>query len=88
MEIFAAMKSGATPGVIDHAAAPGSPAETGGTLHHIDPEVVKRDFAAVGFVLDAESNLLRNHGDDFGKALFDPAVRGRTDRFMLRFLRP
>ncbi len=87
-ELFAAMKPGATLGLIDHAAAPGSPAETGGTLHRIDPEIVKRDFAAAGFVLEAESDALRNPADDLGKGVFDPAVRGKTDRFMFRFRRP
>ena len=87
-ELFDAMKPGATLGLIDHAAAPGSPAETGGTLHRIDPEIVKRDFAAAGFVLEAESDVLRNPADDLGKGVFDPAVRRKTDRFMLRFRRP
>jgi len=87
-ELFGAMKPGATLGLIDHAAAPGSPAETGGTLHRIDPDLVKRDFAAAGFELEAESDVLRNPADDLGKGVFDPAVRGRTDRFMLRFRRP
>jgi predicted methyltransferase len=87
-ELFAAMKPGATLGLIDHAAAPGSPAETGGTLHRIDPELVKRDFAAAGFVFDAESSVLRNPADDLSKAIFDPAVRGSTDRFVLRFRKP
>jgi len=87
-ELFAAMKPGAAVGVIDHVAAPGSPAETGGTLHRIDPEIVKRDFAAAGFVLDAESDVLRNPADDLGKGVFDSAVRGKTDRFVLPFRRP
>ena len=87
-ELFEGMKPGATLVVIDHAATPGSPAETGGTLHRIDPAIVKRDFAAAGFVLDAESDLLRNPADDFTKNVFDPAVRAKTDRFMLRFRRP
>jgi len=87
-ELFAAMKPGAVLGLIDHAAAPGSPAETGGTLHRIDVGLVKRDFAAAGFVLEAESDVLRNSADDLGKGVFDPAVRGRTDRFVLRFRRP
>jgi predicted methyltransferase len=87
-ELHAAMKPGATLGLIDHAAAAGSPAETGGTLHRIDPQIVKRDFAAAGFVLDAESDVLRNPADDLTKAVFDPAVRGKTDRFVLRFRRP
>ncbi len=87
-ELFESMKPGATLGLIDHAAAPGSPAETGGTLHRIDPDLVKRDFAAAGFVLEAESDVLRNPADDLGKGVFDPAVRRKTDRFMLRFRRP
>ena len=87
-ELFDGMKPGATLGLIDHAAAPGSPPETGGTLHRIDPELVKRDLAAAGFVLEAESDVLRNPADDLSKGVFDPAVRRRTDRFMLRFRRP
>ena len=87
-ELFAGMKPGATLGLIDHTAAAGSPASTGGTLHRIDPEVVKREFATAGFVLEAESDLLRNPVDDLGKGVFDPAVRGKTDRFVLRFRRP
>lgn len=87
-ELFAAMKPGATLGLIDHAAAAGSPAETGGTLHRIDPEIVKRDFAAAGFVLEAESDVLRNPSDDLTKPVFDPAVRRKTDRLVLRFRRP
>src|SRR5262245_3464720 len=87
-ELFEGMKPGATLVVIDHAAPPGSPAETGGTLHRIDPAIVKRDFAAAGFVPDAESDVLRNPADDYTKNVFDPAVRAKTDRFMLRFRRP
>jgi len=36
--------------VIDPACRSGANT-TGGTLHRIDPEIVKRDFAAAGFVL-------------------------------------
>jgi predicted methyltransferase len=87
-EIYDAMKPGAVLGVIDHAAAPGSPPETGGTLHRIDPAIIKKDFAAAGFVLEAESDLLRNATDDRSLTVFDPRVNGRTDRVMLRFRRP
>ena len=41
-----------------------------------------------GFVLEAESDLLRNPDDDYDKSVFDPAVRGRTDRFVMRFRKP
>ncbi|RYD82916.1 MAG: methyltransferase, partial [Sphingomonadales bacterium] len=54
-------------------------------LHRIDPAVVKADFAAAGFVLEAESPVLANPADDHSKLVFDPTARGRTDRFVFRF---
>jgi len=87
-EIFASMKPGAVLGVIDHVAAAGSPPETGNTLHRIDPELLKREITAAGFVLDAESDILRNPADDHTLAVFDPNIRGKTDRVVLRFRKP
>jgi predicted methyltransferase len=87
-EIHASMKPGTVLGVIDHVAAPGSPPETGGTLHRIDPDLLKRDITAAGFVFDAESDVLRNPADDHTKPVFDESIRGHTDRVVYRFRRP
>jgi len=87
-EISSSMKPGAVLGIIDHAAAVGAPPETGGTLHRIDPELLKKEVTGAGFVLDAESDLLRNPADDHTLAVFDPAIRGKTDRVVLRFRKP
>jgi len=57
-------------------------------LHRIDPEVVKRDFAKAGFNLKASSDILRNAADDHSLLVFDPAIRGKTDRFILKFKKP
>jgi predicted methyltransferase len=54
-------------------------------LHRIDPAVVRRDFVAAGFEPDGESDVLRNPADDHSRSVFDAAVAGRTDRFVLRF---
>jgi predicted methyltransferase len=86
--IYASMKSGGVLGIVDHVAAPGSPASTGGTLHRIDPELIKRDMAAAGFRYDGQSNVLRNPDDDFDQGVFDPAVRDHTDRIVMRFRKP
>lgn len=87
--LYAAMKPGATVGIIDHvAAAGGSPRDTVEKTHRIDPAVIKADFQRAGFVLDGESDLLRNPADDHGKLVFDPAIRGKTDRAILRFKKP
>ncbi len=86
---FMAVKPGGHVVIIDHAAAPGGdPREVTNRLHRIDPERVKADMIAAGFVLEGESNLLRRSEDDHSKLVFDPAVRGKTDRFVLKFRRP
>ncbi|MDX1507325.1 MAG: hypothetical protein R3358_03520 [Woeseiaceae bacterium] len=72
-------------GLVDHAALPGSGQETGNTVHRIDRDLVVAEMAAAGFVLDAESDLLRNPDDDRSLSAFDPSIRGKTDRFVLRF---
>lgn len=76
-------------GVVDHYAAAGSdPFQSVMAVHRIDPAVVRRDFAAAGFELDAESDVLRTTTDDYSLSVFDEAVVGRTDRFVLRFRKP
>jgi len=32
--------------------------------------------------------MLRNPQDDHNKGVFDPSIRGHTDRFVYRFRRP
>ena len=86
---FTSVKPGGHVVIIDHAGpAGGDPREVADRLHRIDPERVKADMAAAGFVLEAESPVLRRSEDDHSKLVFDPAVRGKTDRFMLKFRRP
>ncbi len=86
--IFASMRPGAVLGVVDHAAAPGTLPEAAVALHRIDPGLLKRDLQAAGFVLDGESDVLRNPADDGSRPVFDPAIRGQTDQVVLRFRRP
>jgi predicted methyltransferase len=87
--LHAALKVGGVVIVQDHvAAAGGDPAKVVDTLHRIDPEVVRRDFKAVGFVLEVESPMLAHPDDDHTKGVFDPAIRGRTDQFVFKFRRP
>lgn len=87
-ELFAAMKPGAILGIVDHVAETGSPVETGGTLHRIDPAIVRAEIEAAGFKFEDESELLRNAEDDHVKSVFDPAIRGRTDQVVMRFRKP
>lgn len=87
--IFRATRPGGVVAVIDHVAAPGrdTRAEVEAT-HRIDPAVVRGDWERAGFVLEAESDLLRAADDDHTRRVFDGAIRGRTDRFVYRFRKP
>lgn len=88
-ELYAALRPGGVIGVIDHYAAAGTdPRESAVATHRIDPAVVQRDFAAAGFTLDGESDVLRSSADDYALGVFDDRVHGRTDRFVMRFRRP
>ena len=87
-EVHDAMKPGAVLGIVDHAAAPGAPTDSGGTLHRIDPNVIRTDMEAAGFVLEATSDLLRNPEDDYASRVFDEDVRHQTDRVVMRFRKP
>jgi predicted methyltransferase len=87
--VYAAMKPGGVIGVIDHVASPGD--DTRATVekfHRIDPEVVKADFKRAGFEFVGSSDILRNPADDHSLMVFDPKVRGKTDRFVFKFKKP
>jgi len=87
-EFFNGLKSGGILAVVDHYAAAGSPRETGGTLHRIDASIVIAEIEAAGFVLDGKSDVLRNLADDHSLNMFDEQVRGKTDRFVMKFRKP
>jgi len=87
-QVFAALKPGGVFVVLDHAATPGSGVAATETLHRIDEAAVKSEVEAAGFVLDGESHILANPADDHSKMVFDPAIHGKTDQFLLRFKKP
>ena len=87
--LFVAMKPGATVGIVDHVAAAGSdPRVSVEAMHRIDPAVIRADFKRAGFVLVAESQMLRNAKDDHRLGVFDEKIRGKTDRVVLKFRKP
>ena len=86
--VFAALKSGGTYLVLDHAAEAGSGPRDTNTLHRIDEETVKTEVPAAGFKLAGESDILRNKSDPHTAKVFDPEIRGHTDQFVLKFKKP
>ena len=85
---FDALKPGGLYVVLDHAATPGLDDAGMSKLHRIDEALVKKEVTAAGFVLDGESQLLRNPADPHTASVFDASIRGKTDQFILRFRKP
>lgn len=86
--VFAMLRPGGTWFIVDHSARPGSGLGDTERLHRIDPAEVRRQVEAAGFVYEGESRILANPADDRSLPVFDPAVRGRTDQFVMRFRKP
>ena len=86
--IFESLKPGGIYMIIDHAAAPGAGFTQTLSLHRADPEAVKREVEAAGFLLDGESGILRRASDDHTIPSGDARMRDRSDQFILRFRKP
>jgi predicted methyltransferase len=86
--VFDDLKPGGIYLILDHTAEPGSGARDTKTLHRIDPETVKKEVLAAGFVFVGSSDLLRQAADSHALKVFDPSVRGNTDQFILKFRKP
>ncbi|MGA8444848.1 MAG: methyltransferase, partial [Roseiarcus sp.] len=73
--------------IVDHAAAVGAGTSEAQWLHRIEPASVREEVEAAGFVLDAESAVLANKDDSHSIKVFDPSIKGETDRFAYRFVK-
>jgi predicted methyltransferase len=86
--VYKRLKPGGSYVIVDHAASLGAGTSEAQSLHRIEPASVRAEVEAVGFVLDAESTLLANKDDPHTIKVFDPAIKGKTDRFAYRFVKP
>lgn len=79
-----ALKPGGILGVEDHVGNPGD----NNKLHRIDPTVAEELLVRAGFVIVEKSLVLNNPVDDHTLHVFDPAIRGMTDRFVIKAMKP
>lgn len=87
--LFAALKPGGVVIIIDHHGVPGMDSRLqADKTHRIDAEVVKADMMRAGFRFAGSVPILEIAGDDPARLVFDPALRGKTNRFYYRFVKP
>ena len=82
----ASMKKMLKPGgkllIIDHNAPAGTGREMAGKAHRLNEDYAKNSLTSRGFVLEKTYDGLRNKDDQLDKLVFDPAVKGKTDRYV------
>ena len=82
--VKALLKPGGVLGLIDHV---GDPDKNNTELHRLDVEAALPIIEAAGFEM-AASDLLRNPDDDRTAMVFNPAIRGQTDRVLYKLTKP
>jgi predicted methyltransferase len=85
--IFAALRPGGRYVILDHAGREGSGTSEAKTLHRIEEKAVIEDVEKAGFKLEKKGDFLRNPEDPRDAGVFGP-LRGKTDRFVLSFVKP
>lgn len=87
-QIVTALKPGGRFLIVDHQAAEGAGVSVVQSLHRIEASVAREDIEAAGLVYVGGTDALRNSDDDHSLNVFDAAIQGKTDRFVLVFEKP
>ncbi|MYH14627.1 MAG: class I SAM-dependent methyltransferase [Gammaproteobacteria bacterium] len=82
--VKALLKPGGVLGLIDHV---GDSDKNNTELHRLDVGAALPIIEAAGFEM-ASSDLLRNPDDDRTAMVFNPAIRGQTDRVLYKLTKP
>lgn len=86
--LYKGMKSGGVVGVIEHEAHRGTEPFASAELHRLDSRFIINKMMEAGFVLEAESSILRNNNDNYDKVVWSEGLRRHTDRAVMRFRKP
>ena len=86
--VYDALKPGGIFFILDHQGAPGMSEADIARMHRINRDLVVKEVTSAGFKLAGEGNFLRRPADDHTKPIFDPSIRGHTDQYALKFVKP
>ncbi len=82
------LKPGGVYFVVDHHGLPGAGDGITRELHRMDAATAKVEIEDAGFTLDAISDVLSNPSDPRDDSVFGEERRGKTDRFVWRYVKP
>jgi predicted methyltransferase len=85
---YDALRPGGLLMISDHAGPGLTTPEQIDPVHRIDAEFVQAEIEAAGFELIATSDAMANGDDDHTLNIYNPDIRGYTDRFLLLFQKP
>jgi len=83
--VMQALKPGGILGIVDHV---GRADYDNGSLHRIDPRVASDLLLKSGFIIEQSSGILSNPDDNHSLHVFDAQIRGKTDQFIIRAMKP
>jgi predicted methyltransferase len=87
-QVYKALKPGGIFFVLDHEGWPGMTNADIAKVHRIQKAQVIREVTAAGFRLAGEGRFLHRQSDNHHLPIFDPKVRGHTDQYALKFVKP
>lgn len=87
-KLFEALEPGGVYLIVDHKAEDGSGWRDAATIHRMGIETIREEVTAAGFELARESDILAHPEDDRTRMVFEPGIRGGTDRAVLVFRKP
>jgi predicted methyltransferase len=86
--VYKALKPGGIFFILDHQGPANMSEAEIAKMHRINRDEVVKEVTSVGFKLAGEGNFLRSSADDHTKPIFDPSIRGHTDQYALKFVKP
>lgn len=87
-KLYNSLRPGGVLLVIDHVANADPENKAPTTLHRIDPDVARREIEKAGFRFAGKTDLLRSSADPHTASVFDASIRGKTDQFVFKFVKP
>ncbi len=87
-KLYNSLKPGGILLVVDHVANADPQNKAPDAIHRIDPAVARKKIEQAGFRYLGKLDLLRNPADPHTASVFDPAIRGKTDQFVFKFMKP